>query len=79
MLSGAPDRRLDLLAEGLRTAARMARAQAHSGLRADNATDHDLIRGQVLGGFADQLEAVAFRFEELADGTMSIPTLATHA
>ncbi|MBB3691844.1 hypothetical protein [Sphingomonas sp. BK580] len=73
MLGGPADRRIQILAEGLRTAARLARTKALPHLLSDEQGDHDrALIARTLGTFADELDATAFRFEELADGTLIV-------
>lgn len=73
MLGGPADRRIEILAEGLRTAARLARTKALPDLVAGEQADHDrALIALTLGTFADELDATAFRFEELADGTLAV-------
>lgn len=72
-LGGPADRRIEILAEGLRTAARLARTKALPDLTAGEQADHDrALIARTLGAFADELDATAFRFEELVDGTLAL-------
>lgn len=73
MLGGPADRRIELLAEGIRTAARLARTKALPNLVAGGTADRDqALVARTLAHFADELDATAYRFEELADGTIAI-------
>jgi hypothetical protein len=73
VLGGRADRRIEILAEGLRTAARFARTKALPFLVAGEQAGHDqALIAQTLGNFADELDVTAFRFEELADGTLVV-------
>jgi len=73
VLGGPADRRIEILAEGLRTAARLARTKALPDLIGNEQADHDrALIARTLGTFADELDATAFRFEELADGTVAL-------
>ncbi|MGK6324371.1 hypothetical protein ACMGDM_14990 [Sphingomonas sp. DT-51] len=73
MQGGPADRRIEILAEGLRTAARLARTKAFPVLAAGEDADHDrALIARTLGSFADELDATAFRFEELVEGTIAV-------
>ena len=73
MLGGPADRRIEVLAEGLRTAARLARTKALPDLVVDEQAYRDrALIARTLEAFADELDATASRFEELVDGTMAL-------